>query len=370
VKKDIIEGSAVRLRPFQGSDADELAAACADPLTQRFIPAMPNPFTHDDARWWITEGCDAAWAAGGAAYAIADPDTDHLLGGIGIGQLMAVRGLGEIGYWVAPWARRRGVATAATTALATRALDAGFARLELLTEVENAASQRVALAAGFRREGVRRGAGAARDGGRYDLVAWVRLADDPPAPAPRILPDLPGGALTDGVVTVCPLTPLDSEFLHGLHTLPDVVAGRVPPLAPQRAETDLRCAHAEAQWLAGERAALVIVDTASGQAAGGCALFYDDPQTRQAMLGYSMLPAWRGRGLATRAVRMLAHWALGPAGINRLAAGTLPGNLGSRRVLEKVGFRREGHVRGRLPGPDGRRVDVVQFGLLPQDLPR
>ncbi|MEU3452788.1 GNAT family N-acetyltransferase [Micromonospora sp. NPDC006766] len=366
---ETIEAYGVRLRPSRPDDVADTAAACADPITQRFMPGLPNPYTEESARWWIAEGEPAAWAAGGASYAIADPATDRLLGAVGLSNSMPKRRQFEIGYWVAPWARGRGVATTATRALAEQAFAAGCARLELLADEENTASQRVALAAGFRPEGVRRSAGTARDGSRYDLVAWVRLADDPPGPAARLLPDLPEERLTDGVVTVRRVALGDADTLHRLHTLPEVVANRVPPVPPTRESTERRCRLAECHWLAGRSADLVIVDAASGAVAGGSALVYDEPATGQAMLGYSVLPEARGRGLATRAVRLVAGWAF-EIGLARLWAGTRPENVASQRVLKKAGFRREGLLRGRLPSPGDTRTDSVVYGLLAADLPR
>lgn len=363
-----IQGNGVRLRALRGSDIDDLTAGCNDPLTQRFMPALPRPYTHADAHWWITQGSASAWAAGGAAYAIADSATDRLIGGAGVGRIVLERAQGELGYWVAPWARRRGVATAAAAALAGWAFDRGFSRLELLTDLANGPSQRVALAAGFQREGVRRGAVPARDGGREDLVVWTRLAGDPPGPAPRLLPDLPGGLLTDGVVTLRPLGPGDGDFLFALLTQPDVAATSVPPITPDREEVELRCARADGRWLAAERADLLIVDAATGAPTGDIGLYYDEPRTGQAMIGYAMLPAWRGRGFPTRAARLLARWVFTETGIGRLIAGTIPANVASQRVLEKAGFRREGYLRGRLPGFYGTRVDDVLFGLLADDL--
>lgn len=364
---EIIEAAGVRLRPFRLDDVADTAAACADPLTQRFISGMPEPYTEQSARWWITEGAPAARATGGAAYAVADPATDRLLGGIGLSNPVPARGQAEIGYWVAPWARGRGVATAATRALAGQAFAAGVARLELLTHEENAASMRVALAAGFRYEGARRAANPTRGGGRHDLWAWVRLADDPAGPTPRVLPDLPDHRLTDGVVTLRRLTPADTDALYRLHTLPEVVAVRVGQVPPTRAAIARRCAVAESEWLVGSGADFAICDTGTGELAGGCALIHDEPATGQAMLGYSLLPEARGRGLATRAVRLLADWAFGPVGVARLWAGTATANVGSQRVLERAGFLREGLMRGRLPGGGGGRTDTVLYALLADD---
>ncbi|MGW0507470.1 GNAT family N-acetyltransferase [Micromonospora sp. NPDC003241] len=356
----------VRLRPFHAADVTDVAASCADPLVQRYLDALPDPYTEADARWWVSEGAPARFAAGGSAYAIADPGSDRLLGAVGLSNPVPLRGQAEIGYWVAPWARGRGVATAATRALAQRAFATGTARLELLTHVENTASQRVALAAGFQPEGIRRSSGPVRGGGRRDLTVWVRLADDPPGPSPRPLPDLPDGRLTDGVVVLRPLDLDDADDMYRLQSTPEVVASMVPPEPPARDDVDRRCAGAQSQWLVGRSAALVVRDAASDAFLGGCSLIHEPPAS-QAMIGYSLLPAWYRRGYATRAVRLLTRWGFDHVGLARIWAGTLPENLASQRVLEKVGFRREGLLRGRLLGAEGARADSTVYGLLRTD---
>jgi RimJ/RimL family protein N-acetyltransferase len=371
--QQVIERDLVRLRPYRPADTDDLMAGCNDPLTRRFTPILPSPYTPQDAQWWIGQGAPAVFGSGGAAYAIADPATDRLIGGIGLNLAPDAARRAYIGYWVAPWVRGRGVATAATVALSGWAFAHGLHRLDLHTALENVASQRVAMAAGYRREGVLRGLTAGRDGRWEDRVVWARLAEDPSGPTPRLLPDLPGGALrgalTDGVVRLRPLRAQDVPAIHALHQLPDVVASSVPPIAPDREEIELRCARSGTWWLAGERADLVITDAATGTPAGDIGLYYQDTRAGQAMVGYTMLPAWRGRGYTTRAVLLLARWAFHQAGIFRLIAGTNPDNVGSQRVLERAGFRREGYQRERLPGLAGHRIDDVLYALLPQDLP-
>jgi RimJ/RimL family protein N-acetyltransferase len=340
-----IDGGVIRLRRYTEADVDDVSAACADPLTQRFLTELPSPYTRDDARWWIQTGAPAQWAAGGAVHAVADPDTDRVLGTVGLHRY-GYGHVGQVGYWVAPWARGRGVAAAATRTLARWAFDHGVQRLELQAHIENLASQRVALAAGFQREGVRRGVARRRDGSPEDRVVWARLEGDPPGPTARPLPDLPGGQLSDEVVTLRPLRADDAEVRYDLYTLPDVVA-RSPRPAPQsRAEIERRCAHSGAHWLG---------------------LYYREQLTGQAMVGYSMLPAWRGKGYATRATQLVARWAFDHVRIARLIAGTAPDNLASQKVLERAGFRREGYQRARLPGPDGTRVDDILYARLPAD---
>lgn len=357
------EGDGVVLRPYQPADVPRVVAGCADPLTQRYMPAMPRPYGEDVAREWVATTAAVEWETGRYNWAVADPATDVLWGGAGLRIANDRRGQAEVGYWVCPDARGRGVATAATRAMVALAFAYGLHRVELITMWENTASQRVALAAGFRREGERRGLLPGHDGRRHDAVAWYRLADDGPPP-PRLLPDLPGGALTDGVVTLRPLAADDTDALHPLHCQPDVVARSVPPRVPDRTDTARRCARSGARWLAGDRADLLILDAASGEVAGELGLYYQEPSTGQAMVGCALLPRWRGRGYAARAAALAARWAF-DCGIARLVAGTAPDNIASQRTLERVGFRREGYAHGRLPNPDGGRQDDVGYALLP-----
>jgi RimJ/RimL family protein N-acetyltransferase len=240
------------------------------------------------------------------------------------------------------------------------ALTNGLSRLEALTRPDNPVAQRVAIAAGYRYEGRRRGGGHRRDGHRYDVTVWARLHTDPPGPSRRVLPDLSGGRLADGVVELRPLGPADTAGLVVLRALPEVAAtsfGEITDVARV-------CAQAEGEWLAGRTARLSIRDGASAALAGEIGLFQLDP-TGQAMIGYDLLPAFRGKGFATRAVRLLAGWAFGVVGLARLIAGTAPQNVASQAVLERAGFRREGYQRARLPGPAGTRIDDVLYALLP-----
>ncbi|HEY2670457.1 MAG TPA: GNAT family N-acetyltransferase [Rugosimonospora sp.] len=353
------------LRAPRPADRDGLQAG-VDALVTRFVPAVPDPCTPRDIQRWIDR------ARGGSPdrvdYVIADPGTDEVLGAAGLHHLRWDEGTGEVGYWVAPWARARGVGTATAVALTRWGVARGLSRMELLTHPENWPSQRVAINAGYGREGIRRAGGINRDGSRYDLIVWARLRTDPEGPGLRVLPDLPGGELTDGVVLLRPLWTEDAANVFALRSLPDVVATTVPAQLPRMEQVERRCSEAPAEWLAGAGADLTIRDAASGAFAGEIALRYTEPLTGQAMIGYSLLPPWRGHGFASRACALLATWAFEAVGLARLTAGTAPGNSRSQRVLQRAGFRREGYQHSRLPGPTGTRVDTILYALLPEDL--
>lgn len=81
-------------------------------------------------------------------------------------------------------------------------------------------------------------------------------------------------------------------------------------------------------------------------------------------LGYLIGPsAYWGRGYATEAVRAVVAHAFGPLELRRIQAGAYATNIGSIRVLEKAGFRREGALRESVRRGDAF-VDEIVFGLL------
>ncbi|MEU9833772.1 GNAT family N-acetyltransferase [Streptosporangium sp. NPDC048047] len=353
--RDVIPAGSLLLRETTPADLEPMVKAYADPLIIRFIPSVQVPYTLADASSYL-EVAERTWGNGGASFSVTDADTGEWLGNISL-KPSDPRGNAEVGYLIAPWARGRGVATAATRALTERAFAHGVARVELLADVENLASQRVAMAAGFGREGVRRAAEPRRDGTRGDLAAFARLATDSGERVRPFLPALPGGSLTDGVVRLTPLGPDDADDYHALQSLPDVVAHSVPPEAPDPDDSERFCREAGMLWLAGERAELAVRDAATGAFAGHIQLSGVIPPLSEAMTGYSMLPEFRGRGFASRAVVLLTEWALTRTPLARIVAGASPDNTASHRVLERAGFTREALLNGRLPGPGGTRLD-------------
>jgi RimJ/RimL family protein N-acetyltransferase len=83
-----------------------------------------------------------------------------------------------------------------------------------------------------------------------------------------------------------------------------------------------------------------------------------------AELGYWVKAGARGRGVATRAVVLVARFAFDELGAARVQLVTEPDNVASQRVAEKAGFIREGTLRSFLSFK-GRRRDAVMFSLLP-----
>jgi len=89
--------------------------------------------------------------------------------------------------------------------------------------------------------------------------------------------------------------------------------------------------------------------------------------SRRAEVGYWLLQEGRGRGRATRALRLVSRWALSQPRVARLELSTFPENTASQRVAERTGFQREGVLRS-YQEIGGLCEDAVFFSLLPGDL--
>ena len=107
--------------------------------------------------------------------------------------------------------------------------------------------------------------------------------------------------------------------------------------------------------------------TESGRLVGSIGLGINE-FSHNGHIGYWCAAEARGRGLTTRALRLLCQHALEDLRLERLELITDPDNHASQRVAEKVGFQREGVLRSHLSHPDGRRRDSVMFSLLPGEL--
>ncbi|MDT7538129.1 MAG: hypothetical protein QOI82_1714 [Actinomycetota bacterium] len=166
----------VTLRTWTTADIADVTRALNDPLIERFFP-FPMPFTREHATTFIELTVPRDWADGRAAnVAVTDAASGELVGAVWLKLPVRHWRIGEVSYWTAPWARGRGVAGGAAALHAQWGLDAlGLNRVELLADVENAASQRAAEKGGFTQEGVLRRARPDRTGEARDMVVYARV---------------------------------------------------------------------------------------------------------------------------------------------------------------------------------------------------
>jgi len=163
-------------------------------------------------------------------------------------------------------------------------------------------------------------------------------------------------------MTRMPLTlmPLTAQDLRELIDAPDAFAGRhglvieagacAPAFIYERALANMQVAP---DWAAVLSTRLYVLDGERIVGAGGVKA---PPNAEgEVEIGYGMAPAYQGRGLATQAARALTDEALAH-GATRVLALTAPGNVASWRLLERIGYRRDGEQQDTDDGPVWRWV--------------
>ncbi len=102
---------------------------------------------------------------------------------------------------------------------------------------------------------------------------------------------------------------------------------------------------------------------------GRCGYNYWLRRDRRASIGYDLGYAYWGSGIMTEAVRAMVRFGFEQMRLNRIEADTDAENYGSMRVLEKVGFQREGMQHDQYFEWDEFH-DLVLFALLKGDFER
>lgn len=179
----------------------------------------------------------------------------------------------------------------------------------------------------------------------------------------------PDPPLADAVIRLRPWSEADVEPAHAATS--DPLIPRFTRVPEHQTADGLRAfiAARETHRLAGEALSFVIADARSDAFLGTVALLRFDWADNRAEIGYWLAAGARGRGVATRAVDLLARWALQRLALARLALTTDVDNVASQAVARRAGFTREGVLRS-FEDRGGRRPDVVMFSLLPEDLDR
>jgi RimJ/RimL family protein N-acetyltransferase len=173
-----IEGDRFVLRPERPRDAPAIAQAFADDPHLAVDWGIDELPTEQTALAWTT-GHAEQWNKGeGRQFAIADPHTDVLLGGVNFHHIEPAHHRAEVGFWLAPGARGRGIGSGAVAAACRWAFERwDLVRIEMTTLPGNEGSLALARKIGFQREGLMRSRNFER-GEQVDLVLLSLLAGE------------------------------------------------------------------------------------------------------------------------------------------------------------------------------------------------
>jgi len=101
----------------------------------------------------------------------------------------------------------------------------------------------------------------------------------------------------------------------------------------------------------------------TGQLIGDCAAMPHADDPRQCDIGFTLAPEHQGHGYATEAVSLLLTYLFTNRGKHRISAYCDPRNAASVALLERLGMRREGHLR-QSTWAKGEWTDDLVYGLL------
>jgi RimJ/RimL family protein N-acetyltransferase len=178
--------------------------------------------------------------------------------------------------------------------------------------------------------------------------------------------EFPVEGLTDGEIRLRVMSEADISALTAACRDPEIPRWTQVP-------DDYEESHAR-EWLemqgrrrdAGSELHLVIVDARDDRLLGSIGFTGIDWDDLRGSIGYWVAAEARGRGVATRAVRLLSGWGFEELGFGRVEIKTEPGNTISQRVAKRAGFSREGLLRSHAL-IKGRRRDMIVFSLLADD---
>jgi ribosomal-protein-alanine N-acetyltransferase len=146
------------------------------------------------------------------------------------------------------------------------------------------------------------------------------------------------------------------------------VARYVPwePNTPDTARRFIDQAMHAASELTRSSYVLAVVERESGQVIGAARIGVEREAHRRADIGYVFRSDRWGEGFATEAVRVLVDFGFRDLDLYRIWATTHPDNRASSRVLEKVGMKYEGRIRGHMFVKGAWRDSLAYSVLRPE----
>ena len=158
----------------------------------------------------------------------------------------------------------------------------------------------------------------------------------------------------------------DAPSLYALYSDPETMRYLVRPRMTDPSQAEEMLAKALAAYEDGSNLQLAIERRSDRAFLGACLLFRFDAPSRRAEIGYILGQAHWGQGYLSEALPALIDHGFGELKLNRLEADVDPRNEASMRVLDRMGFRREGLLRERCV-VNGQPADSAVFGLLKRE---
>ncbi len=177
--------------------------------------------------------------------------------------------------------------------------------------------------------------------------------------------DESGAILTVDDLILRPWRPSDAPALLAVCQDPEIARWVTIPQPFLEADAEAFIDTSLTTWRDGTGAPFAIVDAGTDRLLGAVTRF--GPEGHQATFGLWLAPDARGRGVGTKALRLVADWTFATTAAIRLDTFIMVGNEPSFRMVERAGFRREGVLRAWDLHHDGVPVDCVVYARIRGD---
>ena len=180
------------------------------------------------------------------------------------------------------------------------------------------------------------------------------------------MPPLPQPELHSARLCLREVRDDDAPALFAIHSDPQVMRYWSYPAWTEPAQAERKVTDIQRQRRELDILVWAIADAGTDRLIGTSAAFALDLTQGRAEIGYSLHRDWHGRGLASEALRLILRYLFDELGLRRIEADADPRNAASCRLLEKLGFVREGLLRERWH-VNGEICDTALYGLLGRD---
>jgi RimJ/RimL family protein N-acetyltransferase len=138
---------------------------------------------------------------------------------------------------------------------------------------------------------------------------------------------------------------------------------------PSGAELGSRAENEYADRATGVHATLTIIEPGADICRGQIYVHHIEWEHMRAELGIWLAPQFRGRGLGSRALALVATWLIKTCGFKRVEVLTESDNVAMVHSAQAAGFAFEGVLR-RYMREHGRRIDAAVLSILRSDMER
>lgn len=111
---------------------------------------------------------------------------------------------------------------------------------------------------------------------------------------------------------------------------------------------------------------LAVIERHDNKLIGACGIHISDKQNREGWIGYVLNKEYWGKGYGTDIAKILLNFGFNQLKLHRIYATCDPENLGSEKIMQKIGMKKEGLMRKNM-WTKGSWRDSLLYAILEEE---